>query len=328
MTKKHATALVLFLLCAAAVVWTLFGLMEKPIMTGVSTESGRNLGPADKTGAPPIVLTGHAATWALARELTRGTPIEIQSAWPSGLPWREQTEFAHAAPSEWIERVKRAAAVITVRDAVPTDALYAAVRAHHLGVIELDVSVAPDQRTPVLPRKAGESPDSPHFFTSPSQTARVAARLAEELDRLHTDAQPVIAENLRQLQARLLRLRAEWAHQAAEVGDPGVILVGEMFAPLLADLGIAAELTVPDGTTPLTDAQRATLTREIEQRGLKISVHAWPPQPAEATFWQEQGIDLVILDAHAVHPERPSVYFDSLQRNGEQVLAALRRTEH
>lgn len=275
--------------------------------------------PPAASPAARVVLAGHAATYGLAHALARGTGIEVVSAWPAGLPWAEQAEHARQGTAALAAPARRAAAVVSLRHATAEDALFATVRAVNPRAVEIDASVARDQRTPNVRLRAGEA-GGPAFALGPSNAMRMAERIADDFAALWPDTAPAVEENLRATKERLLRLKAEFDGEFAAVAAPEVVAFSPQFDHLLDEFGVQVLARVEPDEALWTEAERAAVAEKLRQSGARASVHAFPPGAATRALLAAANIRAVVLDPQTKAPSGPEDYFQRLRES----LAALR----
>ena len=245
----------------------------------------------------PLILTGHASTYCLAKALSEGTSLEVAWAWPKGTVWSDQTHVAVSA------RAAQATAVITLRCAAPEDALFAAVRALQLAVIEIDATVAPDRRTPVVRVPAdGARAAVPVAPLTLENTTRMAEVIARDLARLHPRDAPRIGENARRVKERLFRLRAETEAKLAEVAALEVVLTAPEFAGLAEELG----LSVRPADDPEAIVALANRAPPVER-------------PTHLTGAKRQ---VVVLETFAGEPADPEHFFKAMEKNLAAIVSA------
>jgi hypothetical protein len=262
------------------------------------------------------VLAGHALTLGLGAELAVGTGFEFAAAWPAGLGWAEQAEWARGAPAEWARRVGAATAVATVRTAARDEALYAAVRAVQPRIVELDAGAAEDRRAPAVRVRPGAEPTGTAWALSLENAGRAAARLAADLTALRPADAATVKENLRRVQERLFRLRARAEAALARAEAPEVIGFSAEAEALLEEAGvrIAARLAPEPGRWSEADLRRA---------GARVSVHAYAPDPALAAALAAAGVRPVVLDLLSAAPGAAGDYFSAMEGNLDRLAHAL-----
>lgn len=282
---------------------------------------GTEVAPRAESMAPVVVLVGHPATFALTHALAGRTALRVSAAWPVGLPWAEQSEFARQAPTEWQAASRRASAVITLRRAARNDPLFAAVRALNPQVVEIDASVAADQQTPSV-RLRADGDGGPGFALSPTNAIRLAERIAADLSALQPGDAAVIAENLRATKARLLRLKAKYETEFARVPAPEVVVFTGEFDDLSEDFGVQIVARIEKDFALWTPDERRTAVERFQRTGARVSVHAFPPGRELADLLAEAKVAPVVLDPLSRAVAEPDVYWRNLEAN----LLALKTT--
>jgi ABC-type Zn uptake system ZnuABC Zn-binding protein ZnuA len=241
-------------------------------------------------GKPVLVLAGHSATYSLSAALAEGTAIEVVWAWPAGVTWDDQQD---AAP---IARAAQARAAVTMRAAVPSDALYGAVRARNFSAIEVDATASEDLRAAALStvKNAATSP-APAVALTAANAMRMATTLARELGRLSPADAARIQINLQQVKERIFRALASAQGRVAAAEEPEVRLISPVFAPLLEELGVRV-LPADDASVRLA----VSAGERIGRRG-----------------------DVVYLDALSGAPADPGHYFAVLEKNRDALIEAM-----
>jgi len=270
--------------------------------------------PRAESMAPVVVLAGHPATLALTHALAGQTAIQVSAAWPMGLPWSEQAEFARQATVEWQEAARRATAVVTLRHAARGDALFAAVRALNPRAVEIDASVATDQQTPSVRLRAGGT-GGPGFALSLTNAIRLAERIAADLSALQPGDAAVIGENVRATKERLLRLKAKYETAFARIAAPEVVAFTDGFDDLGEDFGLQIVARIEKDFAVWTIEERRTAVERLQRTGARVSIHAFPPGRELAELLAQAKVVPVVLDPLSRAVAEPDVYWRNLEAN-------------
>lgn len=271
---------------------------------------------------PTVVLTGHAATFALAHALSAHTTIEVGAAWPAGTPWTEHAEYVRQGAEEFQNVAQRATGVVSLRHAAPEDALYAAVRNANPRVIEIDASVAKDQRTPNVRLRAGDV-GGPSFALSPTNAMRMAERIADDFVALHPSEAAQIRENLRATKELLVRMKATFERALVEFDALEVVVFTSHFDYLLEEFGIQVMGRIERDEALWTEADFARHTDLVRSSGAKTTVHAWAPGPRTTALLASVGVRPVVLHPQRNAPASPEEYFHQLDHSLAALTAAL-----
>jgi len=275
------------------------------------------------TPARELVLAGHAATWGLGHALAEGTGFTVAPAWPAGLPWAEQAEFARGDAAGLGVAARAATAVLTLRTAARDDALASAARAANPRILELDASGAADGRSPVVRLPPGAPPAGAAFALSPAEAARLAERIAAQFGALRPADAPRVAENLRRLQERLFRLRAQAAAIVVAAAVPEVAAFSAGFDSWLDDLGVPVVVRGDPDEAVWPEGRDAALVAELRGAGVRASVHAWAPGPRMLKVLAEAGVRPVVLEPLTTMPSHAPDYFTALETNLARLANAL-----
>lgn len=278
--------------------------------------------PAATPAASSLILAGHPTTLAFAHALVARTSMQVAAAWPVGTPWAEQAEAARQQTAEWQAMARRADAVVTLRQAARGDALFAAVRVLNPRVIEIDASVNADQQTPSV-RLRTDGAAGPSFALSPTNAIRLTERLAADLTALHPNDATMIAENLRAVKARLLRLKAKFDKEFALVAAPEVVAFSGEFDYLCEDFGVQMVERIDKDFARWSRAERTANLEKLQRAGVRVGLHAYPPGADLAAFLSQAKVKPVVLDPLTHSVVDPEAYFQKLESNLTALKAAL-----
>lgn len=280
--------------------------------------------PAPAAAAAPTILAGHPVTFALTHALAQGTALTVGPAWPPGLPWSEQAEFARVPTAAWSDAIRTATAVVTLRHAARGDPLFAAVRGRVPRVVELDASVAADQITPVV-RLRADVAAGPAFALGPTNALSLADRIASDLSALFPPDAAALAENLRATKERLLRLKAKFDVAYARLAVPEAAVAGDAFDYLCEDFGVQVVVRLAPDAAGWSAVERERQIAQLQRAAVGVSVHAAPPGPELAAALRQAGVMPVVLDPLTRSVSDPEAYFRALEENLAALEAALGR---
>ncbi|AHF92207.1 metal ABC transporter substrate-binding protein [Opitutaceae bacterium TAV5] len=233
---RFAGFFALTLLLAAIVAIVIAGLIRSKPVTAPGAVTASAVAANDRPEPEQerlLVLAGHASTFSLTSALAAGTAIDVAWAWPEGAVWADQAELPVSA------RAAQAIAVVTLREAAPEDALYAAARGTKIAMVEIDASAADDSSTLALriPEKAA-SELAPAAPLSLANATRMAEKIARDCARLSPPDAARIEANLKAVKARIFRLRAEAEAGLATCASLDVAVASPVFLALAEDLGL------------------------------------------------------------------------------------------
>jgi len=248
--------------------------------------------------------------------------LQVSSAWPAGTPWAEQAEVARHSSRAWQTEARRAFAVVTLRHAARGDALFPVVRALNPQVVEIDASVAADQQTPSV-RLRAENVMTPSFVLSPTNAIRLAERIAADFTALQPGDAAVIAQNLRATKERWLRLKAKFEKAFALVAAPEVVVFSGEFDYLCEDFGVQIVERFETDFARWSTEERTTNIQRLQRSGVRVSLHAFPPNAELAALLAQAKVKPIVLDPLSRAETESEAFFKKLEFNLTTLSATL-----
>lgn len=281
------------------------------------------------------VLVALPALYALTTQLCEGTQLDVQRL-PPDRPVPLQS-LASALNRLGGQPYEQAAAVVTLSSLWPADPLYPSARRHNLRIVDIDASRAWDPHQPALAvlrvpandvpwaRSTSTEPGpSPFVWLGPVNGLRLATLIATDLARLSPDDAPRITTNLRQLEAGVRALKAEYGTRTVALNDARVLSLASEFAYLFDDFGLYVEGWFVRQDLDWSEADRSALTQYLRERDIPVVVHKWAPSAPIAEAIRAAGARLVVLDVG--NPGLfvdPTVRYETfLRSNLDRLLAA------
>ena len=285
------------------------------------------------------VLVALPAVYALTSALSDGTSLEIVRVPADAVvPMESQ---ANALSHLDAEVFQQAEAVVTLSSLWRADPLYATARRHNLRIVEIDASRSWDTVKPGVAVTRSPSNDvpwaavsdvdegpSPYAWLGPVNAMRMSALIAADLARLSPADAPRIEHNLAALDGRLRRLKADYGARLTAVPDLRVLSLANEFIYLFGEFGIFVDGWFVRQDLDWSDADRATLTRYLRERDIRVVVHKWAPDARIAKAVEDAGARLLILDTGnpGMLADAASGYEALLGSNLEALLAAFATT--
>jgi ABC-type Zn uptake system ZnuABC Zn-binding protein ZnuA len=164
---------------------------------------------------------------------------------------------------------------------------------------------------------------------SPSNGARTADIVAQDLMRLAPADAPKIEANLVSYRRELLELKREYETKLAELADVTVYALGPGLVYLTTDLGIFVDGYFLKQDINWTDADLESFASYLEENDIRVVIHQWEPSEAIRAAIAKAGAQLVVLDlgdAGIVEDGRLAAdgYTRLLRANLEALYRALR----
>jgi ABC-type Zn uptake system ZnuABC Zn-binding protein ZnuA len=256
------------------------------------------------------VLTALPVTYSLASTLAAGTRITVRNVPDNGRRMgAQQNYFAVQAP-KLAEQFAGADAVVTIGKLWQDDPLFVAARSANIRIVDIDatkpwsdtlegVSVAfePQDDAPWSEHETRGAPaPSVYFWLSPSNGARAAEIVGQDLMRLAPQDAPKIAENLAAYRRELLDLKRDYEAKLAALPDVTVYALGPGLVYLLADMSIFVDGYFLKQDINWTEDDLANFSRYLKEREIKVVVHQWEPSEAIKSAIRGAGATLAVLD--------------------------------
>jgi ABC-type Zn uptake system ZnuABC Zn-binding protein ZnuA len=267
---------------------------------------------ADEPPSEVTVLTALPVTYSVAAALTAGTHVTVQNVPENGRRMNAQHNyFAQSAP-RLAEQFAAADAVVTIGKLWQDDPLFVAARSANIRIVDIDatkpwsdtlegISVAfePQSDAPwSAPETAAPRAATPsvYFWLSPSNGARTAEIVGQDLMRLAPADAPRIEANLAAYRRELLDLKRDYETKLAALPDVTVYALGPGLVYLLTDMSIFVDGYFLKQDINWSDSDLASFSRYLKERGIKVVVHQWEPsEPIKAAI-SAGGAALVVLD--------------------------------
>ncbi len=265
---------------------------------------------ADEPAGDVTVLTALPMTYSVASALAAGTNVTVENVPENGRRMNaQQNYFAQSAP-KLAEQFARADAVITIGKLWQDDPLFVAARAANVRVVDIDatkpwsdtlegVSVAfePQDDAPWSEHETQRAAaPSVYFWLSPSNGARTAQIVGQDLMRLVPADAPKIAANLAEYRRELLDLKRDYEAKLAALPDVTVYALGPGLVYLLTDMSIFVDGYFLKQDINWTDADVLSFSRYLKEHGIKVVVHQWEPSEAIKGAITAAGATLAVLD--------------------------------
>lgn len=283
----------------------------------------------------PRVLVALPALQALTAQLCADTQIEVQRLPPDrAVPMQSLGSALNRLGGKPFEQ---ADAVVTLSSLWPADPLYASARRQNLRIVEVDASRAwaptapalavlrvPANNVPWARSITSEPSHSPFVWLGPVNGLRLAGLIAADLARLSPEDAPRITANLRQLEAEVRNLKAEYGARTVSLNDGRVMSLASEFTYLFDDFGLYVEGWFVRQDIDWSDADRSGLTQYLRERDIHVVVHKWTPSAPIVEAIRAAGARLVVLDVG--NPglfADPTVRYETFLRNNlDRLLAA------
>jgi ABC-type Zn uptake system ZnuABC Zn-binding protein ZnuA len=256
------------------------------------------------------VLTSLPATYSIAAALAAGTHVTVQNVPENGRRMNAQQNYFTLQAPKLAEQFAHADAVVTIGKLWRDDPLFVAARAANIRVVDIDatkpysdtiegVSVAFEPRTDApWAEDAEEGAASPslYFWLSPSNGARAADIVGQDLMRLAPGAADQIAANLAKYERELLGIKRDYEAKFAALPDVTVYGLGPGLVYLLTDMSVFVDGYFLKQDINWTPDDLASFSRYLKDRDIKVVVHQWDPSDAIKKAVADGGARLVVLD--------------------------------
>jgi ABC-type Zn uptake system ZnuABC Zn-binding protein ZnuA len=266
---------------------------------------------ADEPAGDVVVLTALPITYSVASALAAGTHVTVQNVPENGRRMNaQQNYFVQQAP-KLAEQFAAADAVITIGKLWQDDPLFVAARSANIRIVDIDatkpwsdtlegISVAfePQDDAPWLEHEAQRAapPPSVYFWLSPSNGARTAEIVGQDLMRLAPADAPKIAANLGAYRRELLDLKRDYEAKLAALPDVTVYALGPGLVYLLGDMSIFVDGYFLKQDINWTDADLSSFSSYLKERDIKVVVHQWEPSEPIKRAIASAGASLAVLD--------------------------------
>jgi ABC-type Zn uptake system ZnuABC Zn-binding protein ZnuA len=266
---------------------------------------------AEEPARDVTVLTALPVTYSVAAALAAGTRVTIENVPANGRRMNaQQNYFAQQAP-KLAEQFARADAVVTIGKLWRDDPLFVAARSANIRIVDIDatkpwsdtlegISVAFEPQDDAPWSAAGEEHGagvpSVYFWLSPSNGARTAEIVGQDLMRLAPADAPRIAANLAGYRRELLDLKRDYEAKLAALPDVTVYALGPGLVYLLTDMSIFVDGYFLKQDINWTDADLASFSSYLKEHGIEVVVHQWEPSEAIKAAISSAGATLVVLD--------------------------------
>jgi ABC-type Zn uptake system ZnuABC Zn-binding protein ZnuA len=298
---------------------------------------------AEEAEANVTVLTSLPATYSITAALAAGTHVAVLNVPENGRRMNaQQNYFSQQAPKLGAQ-FAQADAVVTIGKLWRQDPLFVAARSGNIRIVEIDatkpysetlegVSVALEPvndapwSEPEEPR--AERTPSVYYWLSPSNGARSAEIIAQDLMRLAPGDAARIADNLAAYRRELLELKREYEQKLAALPDVTVYALGPGLVYLTTDMSLFVDGYFLKQDINWTDGDAAAFSEYLEQHDIRVVIHQWEPSEAIRAAIDEAGARLVVLelgDAGIVEGGRLAIdgYTRLLRANLEALYQAL-----
>lgn len=297
------------------------------------------------SNAEVLVLTSLPATYAITTALAEGTSIRVVNVPIEGRPMSTQSRFFERPSNEAATQLRRADAVVTIGKLWREDPLFPAARAANIRVVNIDATepvsatltgVAltrePEARAPW--EKAGADTPIPRaatfFWLGPSNAARAADIIAQDLGRLSPRDAAKVSQNLEMYRRILFELKQSYEARLAELDNVTVFALAPDFVYLTTDLDILVDGYFLKQEIEWTPADFEAFRKHLKERGIRVVIHKRDPGEAIRKAIEAAGARLVVLrtaETFSTQPPQPSreeSYTQDLEANLSALLSALR----
>lgn len=275
---------------------------------------------AQAAEARPVVLASLAPVHALAQELLEGTNVELRL-----LPASPRSMQSHQAL--FVRQAERYAADFRDADALiwmgsvwSGDPLYTSVREVNIRAVPIDaarpwsherdgvaLAVSPVNGEPLLP-----------VWLSLGNVIRMIDIIGSDLQALYPDEAVRIRENQVRSRQTWSTLKTETELALLELDDPQLFALADEFAYLARDLGLFVAGYFVKQDLDWTPEDLATLTRRLQDGGVRVVVHKWEPEESIRQAVEAAGARLVVLDTL----ETSTAFRDDFRANLERLQEA------
>ena len=280
---------------------------------------------APKPAAEPmVVLTAVPALEALAKEILRGTPIEVINPFGNEISLEEFDGICKQFEEEITALALRTAAVINVRSVIPSEQLFIHVRHRNIRVVEIDCA------TPLSPiltslgkiRRSGEV--LPFVWTSLSNSIRMAEVLQSDLSALFPEYAKTISANLTDFKIRANTLRNEFVAEFLKFDNFNAVILSRDFDYFLKDIDLFVIESFPP-EYDWTAQHSAQFAKILEEQPVGLIINRWETGSPAEEIMQKFSVKTAVLNtglpAEAVFENG---FLELWKKNASAILSAIR----
>ncbi len=270
------------------------------------------------------ILVSLDFTEALVKVLTADTACTVTRAVPAKYSSAVHEHYLKKHPAEFQAKAARAAGVVAVSGAWPSDPLYPWARRANIRIVNID-AVHPLDRSraglPLLNSAAPQYDTPPAVWNSPGNAARMADIVAADLGRLAPAENEQIRTNLDAFKRDLFTLRSRYESAFSRLDAFEVAALTEQYIYLTDEFGISVVQTFlkPEIRRQTTDLE--SFSEALRAYDVKGVVCSWEPDAAIARRIREHGAKSIILQPFTLQSDAPADA--QLLRFYEQNLDAL-----
>lgn len=258
-----------------------------------------------------VVLTSLPVTYSVASALAKGTHVTVRNVPENGRRMNAQQNYFSQQAEKLAPQFAAADAVVTIGKLWQADPLFVAARSANIRIVDIDatkpwsdtlegisVALEPADDAPWsehADESASRAP-SPYFWLSPSNGARTADIVAQDLMRLAPAEANKIAENLTSYRRELLELKREYETKLAALPDVTVYALGPSLVYLTTDMSIFVDGYFLKQDINWTESDLASFSSYLQDHDVRVVVHQWEPSEAIQAAIKTAGARLVVLD--------------------------------
>ena len=258
-----------------------------------------------------VVLTGTQVTYSIANALLRDTPVEVVNVPEDGRRFDSLKDYIERRQAEFEPLFQSADAVIAYTNVLAADPLYRFAREANIELVYIDAAqpwsftsagVAliekPLSNMPWAEADAdSHAPaDSPYFWLSPTNAARMVDIVGSDLERTFPDFADAIRANRSSLHDHFLSLFREYQQRLINSPDITLFALADEFVYLTNDLGLFVDGYFIKQDIEWTESDLAALTERLIANDVRVVVHKWEPSEAIRAAIDAAGAQLVVLD--------------------------------
>jgi len=257
-----------------------------------------------------LVLTALPVTYSVAKALTKDTQVGVQNVPEGGRRMNTQQSFFSLQAGRLAEQFARADAVITIGKLWQDDPLFVASRAANIRIVDIDatkpwsetlegvsIALTPASDAPWAEPLANEPRvPSPYFWLSPSNGARIADIVAQDLMRLAPMDAGQIEANLAAYRRLLLGLKRDYEVKLAALADVTVYALAAELVYLTTDMGLYVDGYFLKQDIHWTEADATNFEAYLKGNGIRVVLHQWEPSEPIRAAIDAAGARLVVLD--------------------------------
>ena len=269
------------------------------------TPSGQPAGQA----APLRVIAAHPVVLGLARQIVKGTPIELVQAASARLPASRQPAYLAGGKGldELLAAAHQAQAVLTLRSVWPDDQLYPLARRANIHIVEIDAANPIEGELPGIALTESTLREAKGSATvlinqpwqDSANLARMAMIMADSLSRLAPPQRERLQANFAAISQRLQQAQSEASRQLAQADELPVLLL----TPRVQALATALQLEPVPWQAPEKDEDLpAALQKAIQAHRPRAILSHTAPDEAAAQAIAAAGVPLIVLRDNAPDP--------------------------